>query len=172
MYIILLEYESVWPEVCPQNKCRSLWPIFHGPVIVPYSLKTVSCMNIIIWDYESVWHDSWPQNKCRSLWTTFYGPVIFCYILKTYWCLNISLGDYGSVWPEVWPQNKRMSLWLIFHGPLILPYISKSIYYLIDECHIHTCDLSRSGVNLPIWRLPLCPPDEAAKIPIFMNSDF
>ena len=36
----------------------------------------------------------------------------------------------------------------------------------------HTCDLSRSGVNLPIWRLPLGPPDEAAKIPIFMNSDF
>ena len=36
----------------------------------------------------------------------------------------------------------------------------------------HTCDLSRSGVNLPIWRLPLRPPDEAAKIPIFMNSDF
>ena len=36
----------------------------------------------------------------------------------------------------------------------------------------HTCDLSRSGVNLPIWRLPLRPADEAAKIPIFMNSDF
>ena len=37
---------------------------------------------------------------------------------------------------------------------------------------LHTCDLSRSGVNLPIWLLPLSPPDEAAKIPIFMNSDF
>ena len=36
----------------------------------------------------------------------------------------------------------------------------------------HTFDLSRSGVKLPIWRLLLCPPDEAAKIPIFMNFDF
>ena len=22
---------SVWPDIWPQNKCRSLWPIFHGP---------------------------------------------------------------------------------------------------------------------------------------------
>ena len=28
--------------------------IFHGPVIVPYTLKTISFMNIIILDYESV----------------------------------------------------------------------------------------------------------------------
>ena len=34
-------------------KCRSLWPIFHGPVV----LKTVCCMNIILQDNESVWHD-------------------------------------------------------------------------------------------------------------------
>ena len=33
---ILWDYESVWPDVGPKNKCRSLWPIFHGPVILPY----------------------------------------------------------------------------------------------------------------------------------------
>ena len=66
MYIILSEYESVWPNIWPQNKCWSLWPIFHGPVTVPYTLKTVSCVNIIIWNNESVWPDAWPQNKCRS----------------------------------------------------------------------------------------------------------
>ena len=53
------------------KKCRSLWPIFHGPVILPYILKTVWCMNIILRDYESVWPDVWPQNKCRSLWPYF-----------------------------------------------------------------------------------------------------
>ena len=37
------------------NKCRSLWPVFHGPVILPYILKTVWCMNIRLQDYESVW---------------------------------------------------------------------------------------------------------------------
>ena len=93
MYIILSEYESVWPEVWPQNKCRSLWPIFHGPVIVSYSLKTVSCMNIIIWDYESVWSDSWHQNECRSLWPIFHGLVILRCILKIIWYLGI-IGQY------------------------------------------------------------------------------
>ena len=51
MYIILWEYESVWPNIWPQNKCGSLWPIFHGPVILHYILKTIWCMNIILWNY-------------------------------------------------------------------------------------------------------------------------
>ena len=57
-------------------KWRSAWPIFHGPVILPYILKTIWCMNIILWEYESVWPDFWPQNKCRSLWPILHGPVI------------------------------------------------------------------------------------------------
>ena len=59
------------------------WPMFHGPVILPYILKTIWCMNFILRDYESVWHNIWPQNKCRSLWPIFHGPVILPYILKT-----------------------------------------------------------------------------------------
>ena len=31
-------------------KYRSLWPIFYGPVILRYILKTVWCMNIKLWD--------------------------------------------------------------------------------------------------------------------------
>ena len=62
MYFILWDYESVWPDVWPKNNCRSLWPIFHGPLILCYTLETIWCMNIIIWDYESVWHNVWPQN--------------------------------------------------------------------------------------------------------------
>ena len=54
MNIILQDYESVWHYIWPQNKCRSLWPIFHGRVILPYILKTIWFMNIILRDYESV----------------------------------------------------------------------------------------------------------------------
>ena len=79
------------PDVWPQNKCRSLWPIFHGPVIVPYTLKAISCMNIIISDYESVWPEASLQNKCRILWPIFHGPVILCYILKTILSMKSSL---------------------------------------------------------------------------------
>ena len=107
-------------------KWRSAWPIFHGPVILPYILKTVWCMNIILRDYESVW----PQNKCRSLWPVFHGPVILSYILKTVWSMNIRLWDYESVWHNIWPQSKCRSLWPIFHGPVILPYVLKTIWYM------------------------------------------
>ena len=62
----------------------SLWPIFYGPVIFPYSLKTIWHMYIILWDYESVWPKFWPKNKCRSLWPIFYGPVILSCILGDY----------------------------------------------------------------------------------------
>ena len=77
-------------------KWRSAWPIFQGPLILPYILKTIWCMNITLWDYESVW----PENKC-----IFHGSVILPYILKTIWCMNIILRDYQSVLPDVWPQN-------------------------------------------------------------------
>ena len=86
-------------QFLPQNKCRSLWSIFHGPVILPYTLNTIWCKNIILWDHESVWHDVWPQNKCRLLWPIFHSPVVLPYIVKTLWCMNIMLRDYESVWP-------------------------------------------------------------------------
>ena len=86
-------------------KWRSARPIFHGPVILPYILETIWCMNILLWDYESVWPDVWPQNKCRSLWPIFHGSVILPYILKTVWCINILLWNYESVGPDVWHKN-------------------------------------------------------------------
>ena len=98
------------------------------PVILPYILKTIWCMNIIFWHYDSVWPNIWPQNKYRSLWPIFHGPLILCYILKTIWYMNIILWDYRSVWPDIWPQNKCRSMWPIFYGPVILSYISKTIW--------------------------------------------
>ena len=58
---------GLWVDVWPKNICGSLWPIFHGPVILPYILNTIWCMNIIIWDYKSVWTNIWRKNKFRSL---------------------------------------------------------------------------------------------------------
>ena len=95
MNIILWDYESAWPDIWPQNKCRSLWPLFHGPVILSYILKTIWCMNIIHRDYEPLRLDVWPKNKCRSLWPIFHGPVILHSILKTSFCMNLILWDYG-----------------------------------------------------------------------------
>ena len=124
-----------------------LWPIFHGPVILPYILKTVWCMNIILQDYESVWPDIWPQNKCRSLWPIYHGPVILPYILKTIWYMNTIPRDYESVWPDIWPQNKCRSLWPLFHGPVILPYILKTVWCM------NFILLSQGRFDQCVWQL-------------------
>ena len=118
-----------------QNKCRSLWPIVHGPVILSFILKTLWCRNIIIWDYESVWPDIWPQNKCMSLWPIFNGLVILPYISKTIWWMNVICSDNETVWSKLWPQHKYRSTWSIFHG-----LISKIIWWMniivgiMDQC--------------------------------------
>ena len=39
--IILWDYGSVWPDMWPPNICRSLWPVFHGLLNLPFILKTV-----------------------------------------------------------------------------------------------------------------------------------
>ena len=61
-------YLGLWVSMTQSltSKYRSLWPIFHGPVILHYILKTICCMNIILWDYGSVWRDVWFQNKCTG----------------------------------------------------------------------------------------------------------
>ena len=109
---------------------RSPWPIFHGPVILSYILKTIWYMNTIRWDYESVWPDVRPENKYRSLWPIFHGPVILPYILKTLCCLNNILRDYESVWLNI---CKCWSLWPIFHGPVIFAVYLEN--YSVVEHH-------------------------------------
>ena len=99
MNIIIWDYDSVWPDLGPQNKCRSLWPIFHGQMILSNTLKIDVWTSLfgIISQYDPP--EVWPQNKYRSLWSIFHGSVILLYIWKTIWCMNIILWDYGLVWP-------------------------------------------------------------------------
>ena len=131
-------YLGLW--VWPQNKYRSLWPIWHGLVISRYIFKTTWCMNIILWDFGSVCHDFWPQNKCRSMWPIFHGPVILSYISKTFWCINVIYSGNETVWPKLWPQSKYKSTWPIFHALVILLNVFKIIWWMniivgiMDQC--------------------------------------
>ena len=67
MNIISSDYEMLWHSVWLQYECRSLWPIFQGPVILLHIWKTIWHMNIILPDYEMVWSDNSPQYECTSL---------------------------------------------------------------------------------------------------------
>ena len=35
-------------------QCKSQCPIFHGPMILPYNLKFILCINIKLEDYDSI----------------------------------------------------------------------------------------------------------------------
>ena len=59
MNIIIWDYEVVWSNSRPKSKRRTLWPIFHSPVILCYILRTIWCITIIFWD-----------------WPIFHSPVI------------------------------------------------------------------------------------------------
>ena len=129
---IIWVYESVWPKVWPQNKYRSLWPIFHGPVNLLYILKTIWCMYIILWEYESVRPDVW--------------PIYLPYILKTIWCMNNIIWDYESVWP----QNKYRSMvqwfclisWRLFDAwTLLFGIMSQYDLKFYLKINIGHCDL-------------------------------
>ena len=61
MNIILWDYESVWPDVWPQNKCRSLWLTFHGPLILPICWRRCG---VLTWNFAIMSsHD--PTFDCK-----------------------------------------------------------------------------------------------------------
>ena len=123
--------------------------LYFSPVILPYILNVIWCMNIIIWDYKLVWGDSWPKSYCRSLWPIFHGPVILCIsrrqsrlctrslglcdlyfialwlclISHTFWRLSVKFTYYDTVWAKNWPQSKYNSAWPVFHSLVVLPNI-------------------------------------------------
>ena len=137
MIIIIWDYESVWPDIWPRNKCRSLWPIFHGRLILPYISKTIWCTRVIFSDNETVWRKLWPQIKYMSTWPIFYGLVILLNIFKIIWWMNITI---ESVWHRDWTHQIYVGRWPIFYGPVILLHTLKTIWCrnivfgVLDQC--------------------------------------
>ena len=133
MNTIPWDYDSVWPDVWPQNICQTLWPIFHGQVILPYTLKTICCMNIILWDYESV---------CSTFDLKINVGHCDLYFMVQWFCLiSWRLLDIWTPYYGIMIQYDLMfdlkifvqTLWPVFHGQVILPYILKT--YLMYENH-------------------------------------
>ena len=129
MNTILWDYESVWPDVWPQNICRTLWPILHGPVILPDTFKTIQWLNIILRDYESVWLDIWPQNVLGHCDLYFMVHWI-CLISWRLFDLWTSYFRIMSRYDTTFDLEIKLSLWPIFHGPVILPYILNSVWWM------------------------------------------
>ena len=122
MNIVLWDYGSVWPDdVWHQNKCRSMWPLFHGPVILLNIFKIIWWMNIIVGIMDQCDTQIDLPRTCRSvtyiLWSSDFASYLEDYLME-----KCCTWDNGSVWLKDRPCKIYMGQWPIFHGPLILPY--------------------------------------------------
>ena len=139
MNIIIWDYESVWPKVLPQNKYRSLWPIFM-----------VQWFCVTSWRLFDVWtsycgikgqYDLTFDRKINvGLCDLYFMVQWLCYVAKTIWCMSVIFSDNETVWPKLWPQSKYKSTLPIFHGLMTLLSIFKIIWWMniivgiMDQC--------------------------------------
>ena len=121
-------------------KWRSPWPVFHGPVILPYIVKTIWRMNNKLLSNESVWHNlDLEINVGHS--DLYFTVQWFCLIIsKTIWWMSVVLSDNETVWPNLWPQNKYVSMTYTSWSSDFALYLDDC---LMDECNTldnQSCD--------------------------------
>ena len=135
-----LDNGSVWHKDWPHKIYVGQWPIFCGPVILLYILKTVWWWNIIFRIMDQCETKTGLINRCGSvtyiLWSSDFALCFEDYLMDEghTW--------YGSVWHKDWPHKIYIGRWPIFHGPVILTYILKTFWWMmvihvlwvLDQC--------------------------------------
>lgn len=82
---LLSDYDYVWPDLLHQSYHRSLWPIFHGLVILPYIPKTMGYMKKLNkFLFDSVGINVWPLIHVCHIDLYFMVPW-FCIIFLKQW---------------------------------------------------------------------------------------
>ena len=162
MNIILQDYESVWHDVWPQNKCRSLWPILHGPVILPYNLNTIWYMNTILLDCESVGPDIWPKiniGRCELYFTVQW----FCLI-------SWRLFDIWTPYFGIISQYDPMFDLKINIGHFDLYFIVQWFYLALEDYLLH--EHHTSGLRSALWHWLMGHEAKVTMTYISQSSDF
>ena len=121
---------SMWPNEWPLTISRSLWPIFHGSVILPYILNTICWLNVtpgILLPCDPMNDHLLYLGHCDL----YFMVQWFCLISWILYLLDkCHTWDITSMWPNEWPLTISRSLWPIFHGSVILPYILNTICWI------------------------------------------
>ena len=126
------DFGSVWHKCWLKMVYVGQWPIFHGPVILPYILKTIwwtKCHNL---DIGSIWCKDLPHKMYMGQWPTLHEPVILSYwILFDGWIL------YWRYWYSMTQTLTRNSI--IYRSVTYIPWSSDfALYvkdYLMVKCH-------------------------------------
>ena len=121
----------MWPNEWPLTISRSLWPIFHGSVILPFILNTICWINVT--PGISVPCDPIIDVKIYLCWCDLYFMVVILpYILNTICWINVTPG----ILVPCDPMNDHL-LYLV-----IVTYIScfsdfafYFYYYFMENCH-------------------------------------
>ena len=110
-------------------RCRSVWPIFNGWVILLNLLKTIWWIDVKCLNNALMWCSLWPQNKCRSMWPIYISWFSdFVLYLEDYLIYVGHTWDTASVWHKDWPDEIYEEQWPIFHSPVIKLNILKTIW--------------------------------------------
>ena len=115
------------------------WPIFHGPVILPYILKTIRWTNVIIGLLDPCDAKIY-QIKC--IWVSDLHFMVWWFCLTSWRLLDrlMLYWRYWFMWHKHLVETIYVDQWLTFHGPVILPYILKTIWWadvivgILDPC--------------------------------------
>ena len=168
MNIISSDYEMLWHSVWLLYECRSLWPIFHGPVILLYIWKTIWHMNIILPDYE--WYDPIIHlNMNVSHCDLYFMVQWFCFISESPFDIKTSYREIMKWYDTMIHLNIA---WPTCHGSVISAFtvqwfcpISESpfeiwtSYLQIMNCYDTVFDLNMNvlshqpGVCVPLKAL-------------------
>ena len=90
------------------------WPIFHGPVILPYTLEDYLMDKCHNWNIGFMWCKDLPDKMYVGQWPTFHGPVIWSWRLLD----GLMLYWWYSVWHKHWTETIYVGQWPIFHDPI------------------------------------------------------
>ena len=107
------------------------WPIFHGPVILPYILLDYLMDNCHNWDIGSMWCKDLPHKMYLGQWSYIsWSNDSLSYILKTFWWRNVVL-KILLIQCDTNFDQKYISAgqWPTFRGKVILPYILNTIWW-------------------------------------------
>ena len=122
------DISSMWPNEWPLTISRSLWPIFHGSVILPYILNTICWINVtpgILVPCDPLNDHLLYLGHCDLYFMVQWFCLIEYYLLD-----KCHTWDISSLWPDYWRQNISLLVWPIFHGSVILPYILNTICWI------------------------------------------
>ena len=125
------DISSMWPNEWPLTISRSLWPIFHGSVILPYILNTICWINVTPWILVPC--DPIIDVKIYLCWCDLYFMVQwFCLISWILCWINVTPG----ILVPCDPMNDH--LLYLGHCDLISCFSDFAFYfyyYFMENCH-------------------------------------